>query len=229
MSFYQELAELTASERHYLQASPIIQDALRGTVSVPQYVAFLREAYFHVRETVPLLMACGSRLRHDQEWLRAAVAHYIEDEIGHDEWILSDIAHCGADSELVRNGRPSFETEMMVAYAWDTIQRGNPAGFFGMVYVLEGTSVTLATQAADAIRNSLELPKKAFTYLVSHGSIDQTHVQFLEELLDRFDDPADRAAIEHAARRFFRLYASIFRALPGAAEAAERPELRSVA
>ena len=34
----------------------------RGDVSLDTYVAFLTEAYHHVRHTVPLLMACGSRL-----------------------------------------------------------------------------------------------------------------------------------------------------------------------
>jgi hypothetical protein len=37
-------------------------------------------------------------------------------------------------------------------------QRGNPLGFFGMVHVLEGTSVSLALLAADAIQKPLGLP-----------------------------------------------------------------------
>jgi hypothetical protein len=28
-------------------------------------------------------MACGARLPDRQEWLRSAIAHYIEEEIGH--------------------------------------------------------------------------------------------------------------------------------------------------
>ena len=31
---------------------------------------------------------------------------------------------------------------MMVAYAYDTIARGNPVGFLGMVHVLEGPAST---------------------------------------------------------------------------------------
>jgi hypothetical protein len=46
----------------------------------------------------------------------------------------------------------------MVAYAYDTIARGNPLGFFGMVHVLEGTSVALALLAADAIQKPLACP-----------------------------------------------------------------------
>ena len=81
-------------------------------------------------------------------WLEPALDEYIEEEAGHDEWILNDIAACGGDAEAVRHGRPSPATEIMVAYAYDTVQRGNPLGFFGMVHVLEGTSVSLALLAA---------------------------------------------------------------------------------
>lgn len=229
MKLFESLGDAVATERDYLFSSPVIVDALRGEITLAQYVAFLKEAYFHVKETVPLLMACGSRLGDDQEWLRGAVAHYIDDEYGHEKWILNDIRACGGDAERIRNGEPSRATELMVSYAWDTIQRRDPVGFFGMVYVLEGTSVALATQAAHTLQTSLGLPKEAFSYLLSHGSIDLEHVQFLEGLLNRFEDPKDRETITHCAKRFFYLYANIFRELPDAHSATQREDLRHVA
>lgn len=229
MKLFESLAETVAKERDYLFSSPIIVDALRGNITRAQYIAFLKEAYFHVRETVPLLMACGSRLGDDQEWLRGAVAHYIDDEYGHEQWILNDIRACGANAELISSGTPSRATELMVSYAWDTIQRRDPVGFFGMVYVLEGTSVALATQAANTLQQSLDLPKEAFSYLLSHGSIDMKHVQFLEGLLNRFEDPKQQATIIHCAKRFYYLYASIFRELPDRFAAGQRSDLRQVA
>lgn len=229
MNLFERLSASVAREKDYLYSSPIIVNALRGEISRAQYAAFLKEAYFHVKHTVPLLMACGSRLTDEQEWLRAGVAHYIADEYGHEQWILDDIRACGADAESIRRGEPSLATELMVSYAWDTIQRRNPAGFFGMVYVLEGTSVALATGAARALQKSLGLPAEAFRYLLSHGSIDQEHIEFLRDLLNRFTDPADQDAIMHAARRFFYLYAQIFRTLPDRESAAARPDLRAVA
>ena len=229
MSFFETLRQATVADRDNLYSAPIIVDALRGDISRAQYVAFLKEAYFHVKQTVPLLMACGSRLSDDKEWLRGAVAHYIEDEYGHEKWILNDIRACGGDADLIRVDGPSLATELMVSYAFDTINRGNPIGFFGMVYVLEGTSVALATQAANTLQERLELPEEAFSYLLSHGSIDQDHVKFLESLVDRIDDPADQADVIHCARRFFYLYAQIFRSLPDKQQASVRPDLRAVA
>jgi len=213
MNFFDTLKNETAQERAGLFAAPIIIEALSGKVTLNDYVAFLTEAYHHVKHTVPLLMAVGSRLPGESEWLREAVAEYIEEELGHQEWILNDIAACGFDKEVVRNGSPSQATELMVSYAYDTINRVNPMGFFGMVHVLEGTSISLADNAADTIRESLSLPKKAFSYLYSHGSLDIEHVKFFKELMNRLDNEQDQAQIIHSARVFYKLYGDIFRSL----------------
>ena len=87
-------------------------------------------------------------------------------------------------------------------------------GFFGMVHVLEGTSVALALLAADRIQQMLGLPDSAFTYLRSHGVLDQQHTAHFALLMDRVDDPQDQAAIIHAAAMFYRLYGNVFRGLP---------------
>jgi heme oxygenase len=204
----------SADARQGLLATPIIQGCLRGEVSLPSYVAFLREAYHHVRHTVPLLQATQASLPPHHQWLHGPLNEYIEEEAGHDEWILHDIAACGADAEAARRGPPGHATEVMVAYAYDAIARRNPLGFFGMVHVLEGTSVSLALMAADAIQAPLRLPDAAFSYLRSHGTLDREHTAHFARLMDRIDDPQDRADIVHAARAFFRLYGDVFRSLP---------------
>lgn len=215
MTFHHRLLAETERERATLIAVPIIQEALGGRIALADYVAFLVQAYHHVRHTVPLLMACGARLPSRLEWLRTAIGEYIEEEMGHQEWVLDDIAACGEDRAAAAAAAPSLATELMVAYAYDTIARGNPVGFFGMVLVLEGTSVALATRAAQTIESTLGLPRSAFSYLLSHGDLDISHVGFFEGLMDRLDDPADQAAVIHAARRFYVLYGDIFRTLRG--------------
>jgi acyl-CoA synthetase (AMP-forming)/AMP-acid ligase II/pyrroloquinoline quinone (PQQ) biosynthesis protein C len=213
MTYYEELSAATARDRARLLAIPFIRDGGAGRLRLRDYVAFLTQAYHHVKHTLPLLMAFGARLPERLEWLREAMVEYVTEELGHQEWILNDLRACGADAEQVRNGKPDVAAELMVAYAYDTITRGNPAGFLGMVLVLEGTSVQVATQAAEALGRSLGLPQSAFSYLTSHGSLDQGHVRFYETLVNRLDDPADRAAVIHGARVFYKLYGDVFRAL----------------
>ena len=213
MPFYEELADATSAERAYLLSSPIIANCLRGEVSRESYLAFLGQAFHHVRHTTPLLMALGGRLPERLAWLRRPVAEYIDEEIGHEEWILNDIAAAGGDAEAVRKSRPGLPAEVMVAYAYDLVNRGNPAAFFGMVFVLEGTSMAMALNAADRIQQALGLPDAAFSYLRSHGTLDQEHTRHLAELVEKMS-PEDQADVVHAAKVFFRLYAEIFRALP---------------
>ena len=219
MSFYDHLHEATADARAELLAAPAIAGSLAGRISRDSYLAFLGQAYHHVRHTTPLLMSLGGRLPERLAWLRRAVAEYIEEEIGHEEWILNDIAAAGGDAKAVRASRPELPAEVMVAYAYDLIARGNPAAFFGMVYVLEGTSVALALRAADRIQETLGLPDSAFTYLRSHGTLDLEHTRHLADLVNQMS-AADQADVIHAARVFFKLYGDIFRALPVTEEAA---------
>lgn len=102
-------------------------------------------------------------------------------------------------------------TDVMVAYAYDYVSRINPLGMFGMVFVLEGTSVALATKGALAVLQSLKLPAECFTYLISHGSLDQEHMENLRRLMSEVHSPEDQAAIIHMARTMFVLYANVFR------------------
>ena len=217
MKFFDQLQESTREDREALYAVPVIREALSGQVGLEGYVAFLTQAYYHVRHTVPLMMACGARLPSSLEWLRKAVCEYIDEEYGHEQWILNDIAACGGDAEAVRLGQPSQAIELMVSYLYDTIARGNPVGLFGMVNVLEGTSIALATRAAGSIRSGLGLPPEAFSYLNSHGSLDLEHMDFFATLMNRLDEDDDRAAVVHTARVVYRLYGDIFRGLPLAA------------
>lgn len=216
MTFYHQLLAATEQERNTLMSLPLIQQGASGNISLQTYIAFLTQAYHHVKHTTPLLMACGGRLSGQYEWLRTAIGEYIEEEMGHQEWVLNDIEVCGADKEAVRHSSKtdtsaSQATELMVAYAYDMIYRVNPVGFFGMVLVLEGTSTAVATQAGEKLMASLQLPKKAFSYLLSHGSLDISHVSFYESLVNQITDEKDQAIVIHAAKMFYKLYGDVFR------------------
>ena len=217
-TFFTEIETNSVGLRQQLETTPVIERCLRGEVAIETYVAFLTEAYHHVRHTVPLLMACGSRLPERLEWLREAVAEYIEEELGHQEWILNDLQALGVDKESVRHGQPNRATELMVSYAYDQVNRNNPVGFFGMVYTLEKTSSTIATFAAEQISSGLSLPREAMSYMISHGSLDVEHMQDFEEIMNRLEDDEDRAAVLHTVPIFYQLYSDVFRSLPVGAE-----------
>ncbi|SHO57007.1 TenA family transcriptional regulator [Vibrio quintilis] len=219
--FFATLQEATRPAREAMLSAPIVADCECGDISLPQYHQFLAQAYHHVKHTTPLLMACGARLGESHEWVRAAVAEYIEEEIGHHEWILNDIQACGGDADAVRNnqgeGAMGMPIELMLAYLYHNIDRGNPLTLFGMVWVLEGTSVGIGAQVARQVKETLNLPDEALTYLTSHSELDQEHIRFFAELMDKIEDPQEQAVIIESANMVFHLYGQMLHSLTAAA------------
>lgn len=229
MNFQETLQHRTAEQREYLLSSPIIQRALAGDITRAHYIEFLTQAYHHVRHTVPLMMAVGCRIPDRLPWLQHEILHYLEEEEGHDEWILNDIEAAGGNRAAAAKSQPDLATDAMVAFAYDMVARRNPVGFFGMVYVLEGTSVALALRAADRVQATLALPNRAFTYLRSHGTLDQQHVHHLAGILNRLDCDEDREAVVRCAQSIYWLYANMFRRLDRVPAAHSSESLRRIA
>lgn len=217
MSPFARLEAETRECQGYLLSAPILQDVAAGRFDEQTYVRFLSNAYHHVKHTVPLMMACGSRLPDRLRWLQPLLRDYIAEEIGHEQWILEDLAACGADARRIAMSTPGHAVELLVSYVYDYIARRQAVGFFGMVHVLEGTSTALATETARLAQEKLGLPDAAFRYLRSHGALDQEHVAFFRTLIDRLAEPADVDAIVHVANRVYRLYGDVLQsAAPGA-------------
>ena len=213
LPFFDRLVLATTPARMRLLAVPQIQAGLAGRISRETYLAYLAQAYHHVRHTVPLMRLARSRLA-DKPRLVAALDDYILEEDGHEAWILDDIRAAGGDPGGAVADGPSPATRAMVHHAYHVIGGSNAAAFFGMVFVLEGTSVALATAGAEAVRSSLGLPREAFRYLGSHGALDQQHMRFFEDLVNGLDDPADEAAIIAMANAMFDLFGGVFAAIP---------------
>jgi len=161
---------------------------------------------------VPLMHETRARVGGRPELL-AALDEYIAEETGHEEWILSDIAAAGGDATRARNSDAHPATQAMVDHAYARIRSGDPLAFFGMVYVLESVSVALASQGASAVAQRLGLPPAAFTYLTSHGALDQSHLRFFAELVNGLQNDAERQSIVSMAQEVFGLFGAMFAAI----------------
>jgi len=210
--FFTRLENATVRQRMAFLSVPQVRAGLAGTIALPTYLAYLGQAYHHVRHTVPLMEETRARLSERPE-LVAALDEYIAEETGHEEWILSDISAAGGDAELARSSVPHPATRAMVDHAYARIRSGDPMAFFGMVYVLESVSVALASQGASAVAQRLGLPPAAFTYLTSHGALDQSHLRFLAELVNELDNDAERHSIITMAQEIFGLFGAMFAAI----------------
>ncbi|MFG1479990.1 iron-containing redox enzyme family protein [Xanthobacter sp. V4C-4] len=212
MTFYDRLVRETAPERDRFLSIPLIREALASGGPRSLYLAFLAEAYHHVKHTFPLLALAASRTT-DARY-QGALLEYMEEERGHESWILADIRALGGNAEAVRDGRPGPACRVMVAFAYHAIEHTSPYAMLGSVHVLEGMSVLLADRLANVLRRQFGGSEgEGFSYLVSHGSLDLEHVAFFRTLVNDLHDPLAQDTVIDHAKMFYRLYGDIFREL----------------
>lgn len=207
--FFTRLEAATVRQRIAFLSVPQVRAGVAGEIGLGTYLDYLTQAFHHVSHTVPLMQAARAHLAHRPD-LIAALDEYIAEETGHEEWILNDIAAAGGDAVRARHSVPHAATQAMVDHAYRTIAEGNPAAFFGMVYVLESISVALASKGAGAVAERLGLPPQAFSYLTSHGALDQSHMRFFAALVNTLDGEDDRTAITTMAQEMFGLFGAMF-------------------
>lgn len=222
MSFYEQLQSETTPERNAFLSIPLIQSTVLRGATRELYIDFLTQAYHHVKHTFPLLALASARTQ--DEAYQDALVEYMEEERGHEKWILDDIRAMGGDADAVRSGKPGQACQIMVGYTYYAIEWISPYAMLGSVHVLEGMSTMLADKAADAIQSSLAFPGNAgFSYLRSHGALDIEHVAFFKELITALPEETHAVIIE-TSKIIYRLYGDIFRELalrhPGRRDAA---------
>lgn len=218
VSLFQSLFDETSAARADFVSIPLIGRAVSGDAPKDLYLAFLQEAYHHVRHTCPLLCLAAAKTR--DPVYRDALMRYVEEERGHDEWILADIAALGGDAEAARRSQPGRACRLMVAYAYYAIEWISPYAMLGMVHVLEGMSAQFAGQAATTLAQKFgdAGSGQGFLYLSSHGSLDQEHTAFFQQLVDNLDRTAAPPIIDTAIM-MYGLYGDIFRELERRGEA----------
>jgi pyrroloquinoline quinone (PQQ) biosynthesis protein C len=210
--FYDRLTGETERARSGFTSIPLIGEALRSGASLELYIDFLTQAYHHVKHTFPLLAFAAART--NDETYQDALVEYMEEERGHEKWILNDIEAMGGDAAAVRDGKPGIACQVMVGYAYYAIEWISPYAMLGSVHVLEGMSTLLADKAADAIQRSLaHRGKDGFSYLRSHGALDIEHVAFFKQLTNSITDVKVQQIVVDAAKVFYRLYGDIYHEL----------------
>jgi len=222
MSFHDELLAETRAEREAFLAIPAIVRAMADGVDRATYLAFLAEAFHHVKHTCRLLGFAAGHTGDADTAYADALYDYIEEERGHEAWILDDIRAMGGDPDAMRRAGPGPACAAMVGYVYYAIQHVNPYAMLGMVHVLEGMSVALASGAARRLAERLGggSATAGFRYLASHGAVDREHVRFFREQVDGIADPAARRAVVDTARVVYRLYGNVFREIDARGEEA---------
>lgn len=210
---FQQLVCETTRARETFAGMPLIREVLQTGASRALYLDFLSQAYHHVKHTAPLLALAAARCGPDDRVYQSALFEYTEEERGHELWILEDIDALGGAPEQVRRGTPRLPCKVMVGHAYYLIDHVSPYGLLGMVHVLEGMAVALASKATASLRASLSASgDEGFKYLTTHGGLDVKHAEFFEALINQIGDRCLPLVIE-TTTDFYELYGNLFRDL----------------
>jgi pyrroloquinoline quinone (PQQ) biosynthesis protein C len=213
MSFFITLVELTDDSRRSLEGIPKIHSMLHRGLTLDEYRAFLHDLYHIVWHFCPTMAAAASRC--DERWrdVRLDLYERIEEEKGHDAWVLEDIQAMGGDVRQARERPPSPPVQAMIAFNYHASERVHPCSVLGMLYTLEVVSSVYGGRVSESIARALgrEIAHGGFRFLSSHATMDVDHMAKLNRLVKTIDDSAAQDAIVNATRVNFHQFSQIFR------------------
>lgn len=182
------LADITDRHRHKMEALPQLQAMLGGTYSKAAYVEFLVQLYPIVSNFCPLMAAAAGRCADRYTTLRQFLYQHIEHEKGHEAMVINDLEQLGCQYSDLPNIHSGPAARAMLAYNYHVIDRFDPHYVIGMVYVLELMSAGYASKVAQSISRAIDQPiTRGFSFLDSHGTLDDDHIANVSELIQSLE------------------------------------------
>jgi len=181
-------------------------------LTLAEYRAFLHDLYHIVWHFCPVMAAAASRLDERFRHVRYELYERIEEEKGHEGWVLEDIAAMGGDMARARSAPPSLPVQAMIGFNYHAAERVHPCSVLGMLYVLEVVASVYGGRVADAIARAIgrEVAAGGFKFLSSHATMDVDHMAKLNRLLKTIDDPAAQESVVNSTRVNFHQFGQLF-------------------
>jgi pyrroloquinoline quinone (PQQ) biosynthesis protein C len=184
------LAETTARHRHQMEALPQLRSMLGGTYSKSSYAQLLIQLYPIVSNFCPLMAAASGRCADRHNNLRLYLYEHIAHEQGHEAMVKNDLEELGYKHDDLPGMNPGPAARVMLAYNYHAIDRVDPHYVIGMIYVLELMSAGYASNIAQSISRAIDHPlTRGFSFLDSHGTLDDDHLASLMKLIQSLESP----------------------------------------
>lgn len=211
-SFFISLIEMTDASRRELEGQPKIQSMMHHGLPLAEYRALLRDLYHIVWHFCPVMAVAASRCSDHFQQVRDELRERIEEERGHELWVLEDIEAIGGDVAAVKAKPPSAPVQGMIAFNYYGAERAHPCSVLGMLYMLEVVASVYGGKVAESIASALgrDVEAGGFRFLSSHASMDVQHMAKLNRLLKTITDPDAQAAIVNSTRVNFFHFGRIF-------------------
>ncbi|HEY8067942.1 MAG TPA: iron-containing redox enzyme family protein [Burkholderiales bacterium] len=212
MSFFITLVENSDASRRAIETSPKVDSMMHDGLTLAEYRAFLHDLYHIVWHFCPIMAAAAARCDDRFRDIRYDLYERIEEEKGHEAWVLEDVKAVGGDVLHVREAQPSPSAQAMIAFNYYAAERVHPCSVLGMLYVLEVMSSVYGGRVADSIAKAIgrDVAAGGFRFLSSHATMDADHMAKLNLLLKTIAEPAAQAAVIDSTRVNFHQFGQLF-------------------
>lgn len=213
VSFFITLVELTDTSRRTLETIPKVHAMMHHGLTLTEYRAFLHDLYHIVWHFCPIMAAAAARCSDRFRDVRYDLYRRIDEEKGHEAWVLEDIEAMGGDVREARRAGPSAPAQSMIAFNYYTSERVHPCSVLGMLYMLEVVSSVYGGKVSESIARSLgrEVAGGGFKFLSSHAALDVEHMAQLNRLVKTIGDTDAQHAIVNATQVNFHQFGQLFR------------------
>lgn len=147
---------------------------------------FLIQAHYLMRDGLKFMALVCDRAGLSADPVSRAIAPYLrrhlEEELGHDLWLLDDICSLGFDRQQVLEAQPNPAIVSILGAQYFWAMNVHPVAILGYLILMEGYA-PLASELED-IRLRSGAPATAFRCLMRHAEDDPAHLDELNRTLD---------------------------------------------
>ena len=212
MSFFITLVELTDASRRELETIPKVHTMVHHGLTLPEYKAVLHDLYHVVWHFCPIMAAAVARCSDRFRGVRYELYERIQEEKGHESWVLEDIEAVGGDVPSAVANPPSAPVQAMIAFNYFAAERVHPCSVLGMLYMLEVVSSVYGGRVSDSIARKLgrDVDAGGFKFLSSHATMDLDHMAKLNRLVKTIEDAEAQSSIVNSTRVNFYQFGRMF-------------------
>jgi hypothetical protein len=182
---------------------PMLLAASRRFLEHPQikelYPAYLRMSHWIIRASVPLMETSLRRAQATaaEDPVAAGLAeyleHHVDEEVGHDEWLLEDLEVLGVARADVLAEPPSTAVASLVGAPYYWVLHYHPVAVLGYIALLEGYPPTIVE--VDLLMKRTGYERDAFRTLIRHAELDPLHRDDLDAAIDRLPLSSEHSAV----------------------------------
>ena len=202
--FFADLVVRTDEARRAFENHPVVLDSVAQGLPVERYRKLLLELYHVVWHFNPVCAAAASRIPDSERQIRYFLYEHMEEEKGHEEWVMNDLEAVGVPRALALDHQPTPFTRALVGYNYWAADRRHPCSVLGMLYTLEVIASVYGGPFASAIKESLLLEgERGVSFINSHATMDAKHMAELRVILNTLESAdAQEAVIDSVELNF---------------------------